>query len=55
MIKIAIFSDLHYKKRMYTPQVAHLKQILDRAAENNVDFFCTAEISATIMQAHPSL
>ena len=23
---------------MYTPQVAHLKQILDRAAENNVDF-----------------
>ena len=38
MLKIAIFSDFHYKKRMYPTRVSDLKQILDRAADNSVDF-----------------
>lgn len=38
MLKFLVFADLHYKKRMYAPQVGHLQAILDRAAAENVDF-----------------
>lgn len=38
MLKFLVFADLHYKKRMYAPQVRHLQAILDRAAAENVDF-----------------
>ncbi|MBR6681345.1 MAG: metallophosphoesterase [Clostridia bacterium] len=38
MLKIALFSDFHYKKRMYPVKVSDLEKIFERAAANNVDF-----------------
>jgi len=38
MLKLAVFSDFHYKKRMYAAKVSDLWKILDRAYENHVDF-----------------
>ncbi len=38
MLKFLVFADLHYKKGMYTAPVESLHAILDRAAEENVDF-----------------
>lgn len=38
MIKIAVFSDFHYKKRMYPVRISDFQKILDRAKDNNVDF-----------------
>lgn len=37
MLKIALFSDFHYKKRMYPVKVSDLEKIFERAAANNVD------------------
>ena len=42
MLKIAVFSDFHYKKRMYPVKLLDLQKILDRAAENKVDFIVHA-------------
>ncbi len=36
-IKIGFFSDMHYKKGMYSATVGDLHAIMDRAHENNVD------------------
>lgn len=38
MLSFLVFADLHYKKGMYAVKVQHLKQIMKRARENNVDF-----------------
>lgn len=38
MLSFLVFADLHYKKGMYAVRVQHLKQIMKRAHENNVDF-----------------
>ena len=38
MLKFLVFADLHYKKGMYAASVEHLVSILDRAAEEKVDF-----------------
>ena len=38
MLSFLVFADLHYKKGMYAVKVQHLKQIMKRAHENNVDF-----------------
>lgn len=38
MVRFLVFADLHYKKGMYAVRVQDLKQILNRAAENRVDF-----------------
>ena len=38
MLKFLVFADLHYKRGMYMTPVSSLEKILDRAAENNVDF-----------------
>ena len=38
MVRFLVFSDLHYKKGMYAVKVQHLKDILNRAHENHVDF-----------------
>ena len=38
MLSFLVFADLHYKKGMYAVTVQHLKQIMNRAYENRVDF-----------------
>ena len=38
MLKFLVFADLHYKKMMYAASVGHLREIMQRAADNNVDF-----------------
>lgn len=38
MLKFLVFADFHYKKGMYTTTVSDLEAILDRAAEEKVDF-----------------
>lgn len=38
MLKFLVFTDLHYKKRMYTASIGDLEKILDRANAENVDF-----------------
>lgn len=38
MLKFLVFADLHYKRRMYMTPVSSLEKILDRAAEEKVDF-----------------
>lgn len=38
MVRFLVFADLHYKKGMYAVKLQHLKQILDRAKEEKVDF-----------------
>lgn len=42
MLCFLVFADLHYKKGMYAVTVQHLKQIINRAYENNVDFMLHA-------------
>lgn len=37
-VKFLVFSDLHYKKRMYATKVSDLEKILARAVEEQVDF-----------------
>ena len=37
-VKIAFFSDLHYKKGMYAATVEDLDAVIERAHDNNVDF-----------------
>ena len=37
-VKIAFFSDLHYKKGMYASTVEDLDKIIERAHDNDVDF-----------------
>ena len=38
MLKFLVFADLHYKKGMYATTVRDLEVILDRAAQEKVDF-----------------
>lgn len=38
MLKFLVFADFHYKKGMYTTTVEDLEFLLDRAAEEKVDF-----------------
>ena len=42
MLRIAVFSDLHYKKKMYPVKLSDLQKILDRASENKVDLIVHA-------------
>ena len=37
MLKFTVFADLHYKKRMYSPSVEHLRAIFDRAEKHGSD------------------
>lgn len=37
LVKFSVFSDLHYKKRMYAQSVDYLEQILLRAKDSGVD------------------
>lgn len=37
-VKFLVFSDFHYKKKMYSATVSDFKKILNRANQSNVDF-----------------
>ena len=42
MIRFSVFSDFHYKKRMYTSSLEDLDHILSRANDEHVDFILHA-------------